>query len=258
MTRLPAEFLTIPIAHRALHDVRDGRPENSLAAISAAVDAGYGIEIDVQLSSDNAAIVFHDYDLGRLTAHKGPVRMRSARALGQIVLTGSDEGIPTLAEVLDLVGGRVPVLIEIKDQDGAMGNNVGALEQAVALALASYAGPVAVMSFNPHAVDAFARYAPNVPRGLVTDAFAAKDWQLVPASTRARLRDVPDYDALGASFVSHQASDLARARIGDLKAAGADILCWTIRSQGEEVSARQIAQNITFEGYLAAITMAKS
>ena len=113
--RLDPVFLTTPLAHRALHDVTDGRPENSRAAISAAIAHGYGIEIDVQLSADSAAMVFHDYDLARLADGKGAIRQVDANTLRKMALLGGDEGIPTFAEVLDLVAGRVPLLVEIKD-----------------------------------------------------------------------------------------------------------------------------------------------
>lgn len=251
MPALPAAFLTTPIAHRALHDMSDGRPENSRAAIRAAISAGYGIEIDVQRSADDVAMVFHDYDLARLTRHTGPVAGQSAADLEKVDLTGGDEGIPTLREVLDLVSGAVPLLIEIKDQDGAMGPRVGPLEQAVASALQGYKGPVAVMSFNPHAVEKMAELAPEIPRGLVTSAHKANYWKL-PGARRAELREIPDYDRLGCSFISHDWRDLKRQRVVDLKAQGARILCWTIKSPEEEAEARKIAENITFERYHAA------
>ena len=253
MTGLPDAFLTIPIAHRALHDVTRGRAENSAAAIRAAIEAGYGIEIDLQLSSDAQAMVFHDYDLERLTGVAGPIQRRSAAELGQITLLGGKDSIPTLAQVLDMVAGRVPLLIEIKDQDGIMGANIGRLEQAAAQALRGYAGPVAVMSFNPNSVLKMATLCPEIPRGLATSAFRPEDWQLLPKGTRDRLRTIPDYDALGCCFISHEASDLDRPRVADLKRRGADILCWTVRSPEAEAEARKIAQNITFEGYLPEI-----
>jgi len=253
MSRLPDAFLKAPIAHRALHDMEAGRPENSPAAIEAACAAGYGIEIDLQLSSDGQAIVFHDYDLKRLTAETGPVRQRSAAELGQITLKDGTDTIPTLTQVLAQVAGRVPLLIEIKDQDGAMGGSVGALEAATARALRGYDGLVAVMSFNPHSMIAMAGLAPDIPRGVTTCDYTQEDWPLLPAGTRARLRDIPDYDAAKACFISHDASDLDAPRVADLKARGAAILCWTIRSAEAEAEARRIAQNITFEGYAAKI-----
>ncbi|MGC3940028.1 glycerophosphodiester phosphodiesterase family protein [Roseobacter sp. EG26] len=247
---LPEEFLTRPLAHRALHDVTAGRPENSRAAIRAAIVAGYGIEIDVQMSADESAMVFHDDDLDRLAMATGPVRVQTACALEKIELRGGSEAIPRLAEVLELVAGQVPLLIEIKDQDGEMGANVGALERAVTADLAGYDGPVAVMSFNPNSVRHMADLCPEIPRGLVTDAYQVQDWPL-SEETCALLRGIPDYDAAGCSFISHNHKDLRRPRVMELKASGAAILCWTVKSPQEEERARQIAQNITFEQYLA-------
>lgn len=251
MSALPAAFLGAPLAHRAYHDRAAGRPENSRAAIRAAIAAGYGIECDVQLSRDGVAMVFHDYDLGRLTAETGPVAQRSAQALGEITLTGGDEGIPTLAEVLGIVAGQVPLLIEIKDQDGAMGGNIGPLEASVAEALGGYSGPVAVMSFNPHAVARMADLAPDVPRGLTTCAYTADDWPLLNATTRTLLARIPDFGRVGASFISHDARDLSSEIVAGIKAKGVPVLCWTIRSPEAETQAREIADNVTFEGYPA-------
>jgi glycerophosphoryl diester phosphodiesterase len=253
MTRvpLPPAFLRLPIAHRALHDRRQRRPENSRAAVAAAVAAGYGIEIDVQLSADGQAMVFHDEDLDRLTPETGPLAARSAAALSQIALHDADETIPTLAEILALVAGRTPLLIEIKDQTGAMSPTDGRLEAATVAALRDYAGPAALMSFNPHAVETCARLAPALPRGLTTSAYDPADWHPLPAATCERLRDIPDAARTGASFISHEARDLARPRVADLAAQGLAILCWTIRSPDQESAARRIAQNITFEGYAA-------
>lgn len=244
---LPPAFLRYPIAHRALHDRAAGRPENSRAAILAAVEAGFGIEIDLQLSSDGVAMVFHDDLLDRLTGASGPLRARTAADLGKIRLQGAADGIPTLTEVLALIAGRVPLLIEIKDQTPF--DRV--LERATATALEGYLGPVAVMGFNPDSVAAMAEYAPNVPRGITTCGYAYDQWDLPPEHCDI-LREIPDYDRVEASFISHEAADLARARVAELQAQGAAILCWTIRSQSAEDEARRIADNVTFEGYAAA------
>ncbi|MYH59835.1 MAG: phosphodiesterase [Boseongicola sp. SB0675_bin_26] len=246
---LPTEFLTRPIAHRALHDASDGRPENSRAAVNAALEHGYGIEIDVQLTSDVQAAVFHDYALERLTGRKGLVRERSMPELASIALEGSSETIPDLVEVLGLVAGRVPLLIEIKDWDGTFGPDVGFLEGAVAKALAGYDGPAAVMSFNPHSVAVMRTLAPGVPRGLVTCAFCETEWPM-PKARRTELAEIPDYERASASFISHDIRDLERARVLELKQRGASVLCWTVRSVEEERRARAIAANVTFEGYL--------
>ena len=253
MTRLPAGLLSRPIAHRGYHDRARGRVENARAAIKAAIDAGYPAEIDVQLSADGRAMVFHDYDLARLTGQPGPIQQRSAADLATLALIDGHETIPTLSDILTLVAGRIPLLIEIKDQDGALGPNIGPLERAVAQDLDGYAGATALMSFNPHSVTALAGLAPDIPRGLVTCDFNADDWPLVGAATRDRLRGIPDYGATGACFISHDARDLRAPRVAALKAGGAHVLCWTIRSPKAEAEARNIAENVTFEGYAAAI-----
>lgn len=248
---LPAAFLSCPIAHRALHDVAQGRPENSLSAIRAAIGSGYGIEIDLQLSQDGQAMVFHDYDLSRLTGETGPLAQRSAAQLGQITLRGSSEAVPTLHQVLIAVAGKVPLLIELKDQHGAMGETDGRLEQATVAALAGYQGPVALMSFNPHMVARLAQLAPHLPRGLTTESFPQIDWPTVPEPRLAELRGIPDYDRVGACFISHDWHDLSSARVAALKDQGATILCWTIKTAEQEAQSRRIADNITFEGYAA-------
>lgn len=250
---LPRAFYDVPLAHRGLHDVNDGRPENSRAAIRAAIAKGYGIEIDVQFSADGAAMVFHDYALDRLTARSGTVRQSRAAELAATPLKGGNEGVPALDEVLDLVAGQVPLLVELKDQDGGMGPDIGPMEDAVAQALAGYEGAVAVMSFNPHAVAHMAEVLPDVPRGITTSGYRYEDWPL-PRATCDRLRAIPDYDRVGASFISHELDDLMRDRVAELRADGALICCWTVRDALQEAQARRWAHNITFEGYLPVIT----
>jgi glycerophosphoryl diester phosphodiesterase len=248
---LPASFFARPITHRALHDRKAGRVENSVKSIEAALDAGYGIEMDVQLSRDGHAMVFHDDLLDRLTGESGPIRDRTRAELETITLTDDGGTIPRLEAVLEMVAGKVPLLIEIKDQDGAMGPNVGALERATCTALQTYKGDVALMSFNPHSVAACAEFAPEIPRGIVTSSYEAIYWPEVPESTRNILRKIPDYDRTGSCFISHESTDLDRPRVATLKSQGAHVLTWTVRSAKAEADARRIVDNVTFEGYLA-------
>lgn len=247
---LPPAFLTTPIAHRGLHGL--GIPENSLAAAQAAIDAGYGIELDIQPARDGTPMVFHDYDLARLTGSQGLVTDFAPDSLAIRRLLGTDHPIPTLRQFLDLVAGRVPLLIEIKDQDGACGPDVGPLSTRVAKVLAGYDGPVAVMSFNPHMIAAFRAAAPDVPVGLTTCAFPEGDWPQVAPARREELAQIRDFDAVGACFISHDKGDLDNPRVDALRAQGVPVLTWTIRSAAEEEAARRVATNITFEGYLAA------
>ncbi|PWK59765.1 glycerophosphodiester phosphodiesterase family protein [Roseicyclus mahoneyensis] len=250
MPALPAAFTTHPVAHRALHDAGAGVIENSPAAIDRAVRAGYGIEIDLQLSADGVPMVFHDGTLDRLTAARGPVRDRTARELGDIRLNGSEDRIPTLAQVLDRIGGSVPLLIELKDQSGGMSEADTALEEATAKVLADYTGDVAVMSFNPHMMAAMQRLAPDLPRGLTTCGYVPSQWPRLLPEACAALRAISAFDAVGAGFISHDWTDLANPRVAELKAQGVPVLCWTVKSHEVDAEARKIADNVTFEGYL--------
>ena len=152
-----------------------------------------------------------------------------------------------------MVAGQVPLLIEIKENWNTMENTDGILEAEVAALLAGYSGPVAVMAFNPHCVAHMARLAPNIPRGLTTEAYDPLLNAPIPPRICDKLRQIPDYDPTQSSFISHQASDLSRPRVAELKAQGVAILCWTIRSPEDEANARRTADNITFEGYPAVI-----
>lgn len=250
MAELPRVFLETPLAHRGLHDVGQGIIENSPSAIRRAVQAGYGIEIDVQLSADGVAMVFHDDTLDRLTALQGPVRARNAADLGQVRLTGSDDTIPTLAQVLDIVAGQVPLLIELKDQSGGLGAAEPILEQAVAADLAGYDGPVAVMSFNPHMVAALKDAAPDIPRGLTTSGFIPSHWPQVSPEQCTILRSIAAFGQVGARFISHDWTDLGSPRVAELKGQGVPVLCWTIKNPQTETEARRVADTITFEGYM--------
>ncbi len=250
MPALPAELLTMPIAHRGLHG--PGVPENSLAAFRAAIEAGYAIECDIQRCVDGVPVVFHDYDLSRMAGDESFVADLTAEDLSAFRLLKTNEAIPTLAEMLRLVAGQVPLLIEIKDQDGRLGGNIGDLQQRVAALLKTYDGPVAVMSFNPEAVAAFHAEAPEIAVGLTTCAYDGEEWPMLDAQERARLGAISDYGRVGAVFISHDHVDLGNPAVAELKAAGVPVLCWTIRNEAEEAQARKLADNITFENYLAA------
>ncbi|MBL9052319.1 MAG: phosphodiesterase [Tabrizicola sp.] len=253
MTRvpLPEAFLRLPLTHRGYHDETKGVIENSLSAFRAAMEAGYGIELDIQLSADNQAVVFHDDTLDRVAETTGLVQDRTAAELGRIRLKGSSDVIPSFAETLALVAGRVPLLVELKDQSGIMNGTDGVLERATVAALRGYQGPVALMSFNPDVVACLAEIAPEWPRGIVTCSWGPEDAATVGQARCDHLRAIPDYDRTQSSFISHELADLDFARVADLKTQGANILTWTVRSPQDEAFARRIVHNITFEGYPA-------
>ncbi len=255
---LPQVFLDVPLAHRTLHDtlhdVGQGRAENSVSGALAAINAGYGLEIDVQLSRDNIAMVFHDYDLLKLTGQAGLVRDFTAAELMEIGLIGGEDKIARLDNFLAIICGHggdlPPILIELKPQNKTLGAETPVLAQAVAEAVADCPAPLAIMSFNPHSIKHIARFLPDTPRGLVSDAFAPKNWAGVSEIRCKELAQMADYTPLGASFISHNVTDLNNPQIDKIRALGGAVLCWTVRSRTQEKTARMRADNITFEGFL--------
>ena len=139
-----------PIAHRGLHDAAAGVIENTASAFTAAIAGGYGIETDLQISADGEAMVHHDDALGRLTEGSGRLADMTAAEIKAVRFKASADRILTLGELCDLVGGRATLLLELKSRfDGDL-----RLVQRAAEVLASYAGPVAVMSFDPALIEA--------------------------------------------------------------------------------------------------------
>ncbi len=248
MPDLPRDFLSRPIAHRGYHDAGTGVIENSRAAFDAAIAQGFGIEMDLQLSRDGEAMVFHDYGLSRLTEQEGAVQMYDAVDLQRLTLRGTDETVPSFAEILTLVNGRVPLLVELKDQDGALGPNIGRLERRVAELLADYHGEVALMSFNPHSMIEMRRLAPETIRGLTTENFI-QTTHLIPTPRKKELTEIPHYAVADACFISHDWQDLDSDPVKNIRAQGGHVLCWTIKSAEDEATARKLADNVTFEGY---------
>lgn len=222
-----------PFAHRGLHG--NGTPENSRAAFAAAVAGGCGIELDVRLSHDGEAMVFHDQELDRLTGTRGPVAERTAAELGTIQLSGTDETIPTLAQALAAVAGA-PLLIEVKAPD----RHVRPLCGAVARALASYIGPVGVMSFNPQVGWWFARHAPQRLRGLVVSEQGKGKWRGRIERNLALWRARPDFLAYDIRDLPSETSAFARFE-------GRPVYTWTVRSDADRARAAAHSDQIIFE-----------
>lgn len=207
-------------AHRGLH--QPGVPENSLTAFRDAMNRGMGIECDVQRSSDGQAMVFHDFELDRLTDEIGPVMARTGDELARIELAGSHDRIPALRRMLDEVAGRVPVLIEIKSKRDSF-KHVGALCQAVRRVLEGYSGPHAIMSFDPRVVRWFADRSPLTVRGLVVTEENAK---ALPGMIRRRL----SLWAAKPDFLAYDIRDLPSRFAARQRSRGLPVLTWTVRS----------------------------
>lgn len=235
-----------PVAHRGLW-TPDGAPENSLAAFQAAAAHGYGVELDVQLTADGEAVVFHDDRLERMTGREGRLRDHTAAELGTFSLKGTDETIPTLADTLTLIGHRAMVFIELKTPFG----DVGPLEKRVTDILVDHNGPTAVIGFNPYSHAWFADHHPQILRGL--DSYSWNDdsaRKLAPEMRKslAALEQVeiarPDFLALGLDMLPSPRADLYRAK-------GMPVVAWTVRSPDQWEGVRDHCDNLIFEGFTA-------
>ena len=249
--KLDLKFYNTPIAHRGLHNGAKGFLETSLEAVNRAIFFNYGVEIDVQISSDKKVVVFHDDTLDRLTNEIGLIREKTFDELKNILLLGSESTIPLLSDLLNIIDGRQPVLIEIKDQEGELGPNVGDLEKEVSKILSTYKGPAAVMSFNPYSLKAYRSFGGSYPIGLVTENFHQKEWPKVSAKELKLLRELVYFDKMSCDFISHNFRNLDTQPVESLRNRGVPILSWTIKSIKDEEIARKKSVNITFEGYMA-------
>lgn len=166
-----APLLGWDYAHRGLFDNESGPPENSLPAFARAVEGGYGIELDVQLSRDGKLVVFHDDDLARMCSAEGRVDSYSYEELREMPLLGSGERIPLFTEVLELVAGRVPLIVELKMSPV---NNYPVCEAANRI-LSGYRGAYCVESFSPLAVRWYRKHRPDVVRGQLSDRMRAEE-----------------------------------------------------------------------------------
>ncbi|HEY1606988.1 MAG TPA: glycerophosphodiester phosphodiesterase family protein [Allosphingosinicella sp.] len=225
-----------PFAHRGLHG--PARPENSRAAFEAAIDAGFGMECDVQASRDGAAMVFHDDDLDRLTGTQGRVADLDADTLAGLHLSGTSETIPRLTEMLASIAGRAPLLIEVKSPD----RHVVPLCRAVAAALQGYRGPVGIMSFNPEAGAWFARHAPERLRGLVVAESGKK-------GLRGRVERRLSFRRAQADFLAYDVRDLPSAFAAGKRAAGVPVFTWTVRTAADRARAAAGADQIIYEDF---------
>ena len=150
------------VAHRGLHDNGRGVPENSMTAFQLAIERGHAIELDVRITADNKLVVFHDDTLQRMTGVPGEVDRWVLEDLKKLRLLGTEEAIPTVEEMLSLVNGQVPLLIEIKNDKS---ENVGRLEPLLMALLAEYQGFFILESFNPEVLVWLRRNAPQYISG---------------------------------------------------------------------------------------------
>lgn len=232
----------IPVAHRGLHDAAAGVPENSLSAFRAAVDEGYAIELDVRLARDGVAMVFHDAKLERMCGRPERMGDLDSASLRRIALQSGDETIPMLEDVLALVAGRVPMLIEIKNYGT---DPVGPLESATVADLADYTGALAVQSFSPLTVEWFRTNAPHLVRGQI--ATAPSEMTDLDDAQKQMLAQMLDHGFGAPQFIAYDVRHLPSPLTTRARAQGLPVLTWTVRDDAALARARAHADNIIFE-----------
>lgn len=232
-------------AHRGLHG--NGVPENSMAAFRAALDRGYGVELDVHLLRDGSLAVCHDSALMRTTGQAGRIEDLTEADLKNYSLEGSRETIPTFREVLELFGGNAPLIVELKP----VGGNHAALCEAVCALLDGYRGPYCLESFDPRCVAWLRRNRPTLVRGQLTEYFLESDtkmpWVLRFLLSHNLLNWMGRPDFVAYRFAHRNKTPTNRICRELLRIQG---VTWTLKSPQEHTQAAQEGQIPIFEGYL--------
>ncbi len=239
------DWLKRPFAHRGLHCRARGIIENTGPAIEAAMAEDFAVEVDLRAARCGTPMVFHDATLDRLSEAVGPVIERLASELSAIRLKGSSAGIMTLQELLRMVSGRVPLLLELKSS----WSDNEAFTRAILYTLAAYRGPVAVMSFDPRLMESIAHQAPGLIRGLVAERFdAPRHHSRLTRWQRAALRHLLGSAFVRPHFIAYNVDHLpATAPTFARHALGLPLLAWTVRSEAQKARARRYADAPIFE-----------
>ncbi|MCH7784641.1 MAG: glycerophosphodiester phosphodiesterase [Bacteroidetes bacterium] len=226
-----------PIAHRGLHDDNISIPENSLLSFEKAMEKNYPIEIDVQITKDDTIIVFHDKNLLRACGQKIPVSDLSMPTLNQYTIFNSTYNIPTLKETLELINGKVPLLIEIKNFSFNR-----RLEKKLIEQLSNYKGDFALQSFNPFSVSWIKKHS-SFPVGQLAKQFSK------PIIVKNILNILLLNKSMKIDFVAIDKESLPNKKIEYWKSKGLPILCWTVTTNEEEIRAKKYCDNIIFEKF---------
>lgn len=234
-----------PIAHRGLHNPETGIVENTSSAFAGAIERRFSIECDLQITKDGEAIVFHDRTLDRVTQSTGRVDHRTVEELKLVPFKQSEDRIQTLAELLDQVAGRVPLVIEIKSR----WNGDERLTLRALKILENYSGPYCLMSFDPYVVEAVRRESPATIRGIVADRTIDVDYRELTISQRREMRYFTHLARTQPDFISFYWRELPWPPVNQFRQAGCPVLSWTIRSPEVASQARRYSDQITFERY---------
>ena len=239
-------FFHVNFAHRGLHTRDKKRPENSLAAFRAAVEAGYGIELDLQFSKDEQIVVFHDDTLNRVCSVDGRVDAYTLDELKAMSLCGTEERIPLFSEVLELVNGKVPLLVEFKN-----GPKNDLLCEKTLPMLRAYKGDFCIESFSPFIVKWFRKNAPDILRGQLSAPSKEFKGEL-PLFARFMLSHCYTNVICRPHFISyHKKKNCLSVHLADKL--GAMRYVWTVRPSDDIRSLEKKNDAVIFEFYTPGI-----
>jgi len=231
-----------PVAHRGLHDAAAGVIENTPSAFAAAVAHDYAIECDLQVSADGEAMVHHDYVLGRLTEGNGRLEEMTSAELKRVAFKATTDRMISIGELCDLVGGRVTLVIELKNR--RRGDE--RLAARAAAVLSGYAGAAALMSFDPAQIAPLRKLAPRLTRGLVAESWRGsreEPGHRALAYGRDLLRAHPQ-------FIAYSVRQLpATLPLAARRFCGMPLLTWTVRTAADRERAARFADQMIFEGF---------
>lgn len=239
-----------PIAHRGLHDRGRGIIENTASAFAAAIEKGYAIECDVQLSRDGIPMIFHDDDLDRLTGVSGPVMARTMAELASYPLLDSAAGDTPqrFSEFLAQINGRVLLQVELKQQPDKASTEV--LAQTVMDALKGYRGPVVLESFDPKLLVEVKKRGATMPLGIVTYGYDEPEWdQHLSAGTKFILRHLLHWPMTRFDFISCRDKSLDLPAVKFFRSLGVPVCAWTVKSPAAAIAVIGRADQIVFEGF---------
>lgn len=230
-------------AHRGLHG--NGLPENSMAAFRAALDAGYGIELDIHLLKDGNLAVIHDSPLVRTTGAPGRIEDLTTEDLKNYHLEGTAETIPTFREVIELFAGKAPMIVELKPEGG----NHGALADAACAMLDEYSIDYCMESFDPRAVAWLKKHHPDVVRGQLTEDFLRNPKSKLPWILKLLLsKNLMNF--LGRpDFVAYKFADRKTTWSLFFCRKQMESVAWTLTSQDQHDAALREGWIPIFEGY---------
>lgn len=232
-------LIKAPLSHRGMFNKT--YPENTLGAFKNTVKHGYGCELDVQMTTDGKLVVFHDYDMTRLTGVGGDIRTKSYEEIKNLKIQNTEYGIPTFEEVLKVVDGKIPLLVEVKHH-----KHIGEMEKKIRDTLRNYRGEYAIESFNPKIIRWFYKNAPEMVRGQLSCTFKDDD---VNPILKKLLRALLFIKYNHSQFLAYDVDDIVQNKKVLKIKKYMPVIMWTVKNKNQINELKPYFDNYIFEGF---------